>query len=65
MKPAYIGGVVDVYIPYGRNVYEYDVNYLYHYIRKQFTMKTGTTTYFEGDILNNIQQGYLLNNGHN
>jgi len=49
-KEGYTGGTVDVYKPYGENVYWYDVNSLYPYIMLTTGMPVGTPTYFEGDI---------------
>jgi len=38
LKKGYTGGAVDVYKPYGKYVYRYDVNSLYPYIMKEFPM---------------------------
>lgn len=51
IKDSYTGGSVDVYKPYGENLYCYDVNSLYPYIMKNYPMPTGNPVYFEGDIL--------------
>ena len=50
IKLGYTGGSVDVFKFYGKNVYYYDVNYLYPYVLKHCSMPVGTT-YFIGDIL--------------
>lgn len=42
---------MDVYTPYGENLYCYDVNSLYPYVMKNYPMPTGNPIYFEGDIL--------------
>lgn len=49
-KKGYTGGNVDVYIPYGKNLYSYDVNSLYPYVMKSFPMPIGNPIQFEGDI---------------
>jgi hypothetical protein len=49
-KRGYTGGSVDVYKPYGKNIYRYDVNSLYPYVMKNEVMPVGNPTYFEGDI---------------
>lgn len=49
-KKGYTGGAVDVYKPYGENIYKYDVNYLYPYIMRDIPMLVGSPVYFEGDI---------------
>lgn len=49
-KEGYTGGAVDVYKPYGENVYWYDANSLYPYMMLINAMPVGTPTYFEGDI---------------
>ena len=38
IKKGYTGGAVDVYKPYGKYVYRYDVNSLYPYIMTEFPM---------------------------
>lgn len=50
IKKGYTGGSVDVYKPYGENIWHYDVNSLYPFVMKQFEMPVGTPIYFEGDI---------------
>jgi len=50
IKKGYTGGAVDVYKPYGKEVYRYDVNSLYPYVMKEFAMPVGHGIYFEGDI---------------
>jgi DNA polymerase type B, organellar and viral len=50
IKKGYTGGSVDVYKPYGEQIYRYDVNSLYPYVMKEYPMPTGHPTYFEGDI---------------
>jgi hypothetical protein len=50
IKLGYYGGAVDVYKPYGKNIYRYDVNSLYPYAMKTFPMPIGNPTIFEGDI---------------
>lgn len=50
MHEGYTGGAVDVYRPYGQEVYRYDVNSLYPKVMKNGLMPTGVPFYFEGDI---------------
>lgn len=38
IRRGYYGGHVDAYIPYGENLYYYDVNSLYPFIMKTFPM---------------------------
>lgn len=49
IKDSYYGGAVDVYRPYGRNVYRYDVNSLYPYIMRNYPMPVGQPTVVDGD----------------
>jgi hypothetical protein len=49
-KKAYSGGSTDLYCPYGKNIYRYDVNSLYPFVMKEFPMPVGNITFFEGDI---------------
>jgi hypothetical protein len=39
-----------MYIPFGKNIYAYDVNSLYPFTMKTFPMPIGNITFFEGDI---------------
>ena len=48
IKRSYTGGAVDVYRPYGKNIYRYDVNSLYPTIMRNNPMPVGHPTYFEG-----------------
>ena len=48
IKEGYTGGAVDVYKPYGKNIYRYDVNSLYPYIMSNNPMPVGNPTYIEG-----------------
>lgn len=50
-KKGYTGGSVDVYQATGENIYRYDVNSLYPFVMKNFSMPVGNPVYFEGDIL--------------
>jgi DNA polymerase type B, organellar and viral len=56
IKKSYTGGAVDVYLPYGENLFLYDINSLYPAVMRENPMPVGQPTYFEGDILkyNNI-----------
>jgi DNA polymerase type B, organellar and viral len=51
LKKGYTGGHTDVYKPFGKNVYRYDVNSLYPFVMSKFAMPVGKITYFEGNIL--------------
>ena len=51
IKKSYSGGAVDVYKPYGKNIYRYDINSLYPYIMKNNPMPVGDPTYIEGDSI--------------
>lgn len=50
IKQGYTGGSVDVFKPYGENIYCYDVNSLYPYVMKEYPMPVGNPIYFDGDI---------------
>jgi len=50
-KLGFTGGSVDVYKPYGVNIYRYDVNSLYPYVMHSLPVPIGNPSYFEGDIL--------------
>ena len=54
IKLGYRGGAVDVYKPYGKNIYRYDVNSLYPYIMASQAMPIGLPTSFEGNEENII-----------
>ncbi|KAI5640986.1 hypothetical protein M9H77_00147 [Catharanthus roseus] len=41
IRRGYYGGHTDVYIPYGENLYYYDVNSLYPFIMKEYPMPGG------------------------
>lgn len=57
IKDGYTGGSVDVYKPYGKNIFHYDVNSLYPFVMINFPMPVGSPRYFEGDILSlNLSQ---------
>lgn len=42
IRRGYYGGHSDAYTPYGMNLYYYDVNSLYPFVMKEFTMPGGT-----------------------
>lgn len=49
IKQAYFGGIVDVYKPYGKDLYYYDINSLYsHSMIKD--MPVGNPSYVEGEL---------------
>ena len=58
ISKGYTGGAVDVYKPYGENIYRYDVNSLYPYIMHTNKLPIVTPNYFEGDITKSIA-GFL------
>jgi len=60
IKKSYTGGSVDVYKPIPTNnskIYRYDVNSLYPFVMKNYSMPCGTPIYFEGDILKSLNGG--------
>jgi hypothetical protein len=48
IAPAYRGGAVDVYRPYGKDLFYYDVNSLYPSVMKKFPYPVGNYEFFEG-----------------
>ncbi|CAA3018524.1 DNA polymerase-like [Olea europaea subsp. europaea] len=57
IRRGYYGGHSDAYIPCGDNLYYYDVNSLYPYIMKSYTMPRGETVWhgkLEGQDLDNL-----------
>ncbi|KAL5158667.1 DNA polymerase [Glycine soja] len=42
IRRGYYGGHTDAYLPYGTNLYYYDVNSLYPFVMKEFSMPGGT-----------------------
>jgi DNA polymerase type B, organellar and viral len=50
LKNSYTGGSTEMFIPFGTNVYGYDVNSLYPTVMKNQYMPIGNITFFEGDI---------------
>lgn len=48
IKDAYSGGHVDLYKPFGKNLFYYDVNSLYPYVMKANKYPIGNATYFKG-----------------
>jgi len=55
LKLGYTGGSVDVYKPYGENIFCYDVNSLYPSVMATMPMPVGEPTFFEGDISKNVK----------
>lgn len=49
IKQSYYGGHTDVYKPYGRKLYHYDVNSLYPFVMKNYPMPVGPVKFVEGD----------------
>jgi hypothetical protein len=58
IKSGYTGGSVDVFKPYGENIYHYDVNSLYPFVMKENLMPVGKPIYFEGDIFQYNKEAY-------
>lgn len=58
IKDGYTGGSVEVFKPYGENIYNYDVNSLYPYVMREYKMPIGTPMFFEGDILKYIKNPF-------
>lgn len=57
IRRGYYGGHADAYIPFGQNLYIYDVNSLYPYIMKCFPMPGGNPVWhgnLEGQDLDNL-----------
>lgn len=57
IRRAYYGGHTDTYIPYGENLYYYDVNSLYPFVMKEFPMPGGVPVWhgnLEGMDLDSI-----------
>jgi hypothetical protein len=54
IRRGYYGGHADTYIPYGENLYYYDVNSLYPYIMKTFPMPPVWHGNFEDQELSNL-----------
>jgi len=57
IRRGYYGGHADAYIPYGENLYYYDVNSLYPYIMKTFPMPGGKPVWkrdLKGESLDNF-----------
>lgn len=46
IKKGYTGGSVDVYKPYGENIYRYEINLLFHYGMKNFPLPVGNPILF-------------------
>nr|YP_010044429.1 DNA polymerase [Trametes coccinea]QPF23670.1 DNA polymerase [Trametes coccinea] len=49
IKNSYYGGAVDIYKPYGRHLYWYDVNSLYPYIMRNYPLPVGQPKIVVGD----------------
>ena len=58
LQPAYQGGIVDVYIPYGKDLYYYDINSLYPHTMKM-PLPTCNPVYVSGKIRLNEFFGIL------
>jgi hypothetical protein len=51
ISKSYTGGSTDMFKPFGKNIFSYDVNSLYAYIMSKFDMPIGNIKFFEGNIL--------------
>lgn len=51
IRKSYTGGATEMYIPYGTNLYHYDINSLYPTSMFKFDMPIGNIKYFTGNIL--------------
>ena len=60
IKQGYFGGAVDVYKPYGKKLYLYDVNSLYPYIMLNNKMPIGQPTLIDGN--SKLIESILMNN---
>lgn len=56
---SYYGGMVDVYKPYGINLYHYDINSLYPYIMQKYKMPVSKPKLTTNKDINNIF-GFVL-----
>jgi hypothetical protein len=52
IRKSYTGGATEMYIPYGENLYHYDINSLYPTSMLRFDMPVGHIKSFKGNILN-------------
>lgn len=52
IRKSYKGGVVDVFNPYMKNGYHYDINSLYPYVMKEFEYPVGKGTFMKGNTIN-------------
>jgi hypothetical protein len=55
---GYYRGPVDVYKPYGENIYRYDANSLYPSVMKPFDMPVDNPIIFEDDISEIVPDGF-------
>jgi hypothetical protein len=51
IRESYTGGATEMYIPYGKNLYHYDINSLYPTSMFRFDMPIGNIKKFTGNIL--------------
>jgi hypothetical protein len=51
ISKSFTGGSTEMFIPFGENIYAYDVNSLYPYVMNNFDMPIGNIKFFEGNIL--------------
>nr|QNH92683.1 hypothetical protein [Wolfiporia cocos] len=58
IRSGYTGGATDVYIPYGENVFLYDVNSLYPTVMANCPMPVGKPVFFEGNIRNKDKNAF-------
>lgn len=58
IRKSYTGGSTDMYIPYGENLYHYDINSLYPNSMFRFDMPVGNIKYFKGNILKIINKPF-------
>ncbi|GKC07567.1 DNA polymerase-like protein [Tanacetum coccineum] len=54
IRKGYYGGHTDAYIPYGKDLYYYDVNSLYPFVMKEFPMPGGQARWID-----NIEEKHL------
>jgi len=50
IRGSYTGGHTDLYKPFGKNIFSYDINSLYPTVMHDFNVPVGNPIYFEGDI---------------
>jgi hypothetical protein len=58
IRKSYTGGATEMYIPYGKNLYHYDINSLYPTSMFRYDMPVGNIKQFTGNILDIIDNPF-------